>query len=264
MISVVVTSKKVAEQLEPFQSSFSQRIYVNPNYVNEKLNSCITDKMGELDASKISGDWLVEIPTGCKINLGMVQRITNTIRDAEFEEKITHVAIPTRIEMPSFNPLHGFAFVCLAIEWIWNLFENGKLYNYTDVRIIAMVTKGGSGRFLAPRRRTWRVWNENCVKKGAPSESNLVGWTPYIFRRHLHMKLWGFWVLPYITAYIMLAIPLFWGSFSAYTATIWALQSTYAYLVGKKYAKSNYTLLFALLFPIYWALFPIYLIYERN
>lgn len=264
LISVVVTSKTVADRLAPFQSQFAQRIYVNPNYVNEPINECITHKMGELDASKITGDWLVEIPSGCKLNLGMIQRIATVVRDAELEEKVTHAAIPTRIEMPSFNPLHGFVYVCLAIEWIWNLFENGKLYNYTDVRITAMVTKGGSGRFLAPRRRTWRLWNENCVKKPAPSSSNLVEWTPYMFRRHLNMKLWGLWIVPYLAAYIMLAIPFFWGAMTAYTATVWAIQSAFSIFVGKKYAKSNYTVLYGLLFPVYWALFPIYLIYERN
>jgi hypothetical protein len=259
-ISVIVRSKATAQQLEPFAKYFGDCIYVNPSQVNESVSECVTKRMGYVDESKIDGDWVVEIPNGCKINIGAMQRIQNMVGDAETQKKITHGAIPTTIEMSGVHPFYGFTLVCLAIDWIWNLLENGKLYQYTDIRITAMIKKGEKQRFLAPKRTSWRIWNKNCLQKEAPDGHIVTKWSPAIVREHLYLKYWPLWILPYLWWLLILA----WGVTNIYVATLCLFQTIYALFIGKYYAKMDYLLLNAALFPVYWTLFPIYAFYEKN
>jgi hypothetical protein len=219
---------------------------------------------------------IVEIPPNCEVKSGAFTTIKSAMKAANTKQ--THFALSPVTSLNQFSLWHGFLIVLMMIESVWNrIFERGKLINYTDVKAYFVMKKGKINYF--PEEKSGWVFNESTIPKAYAGgtcilrpfdDDNFVMWK---LHTHTNMSLIGLWIVPYSIFYFILGISwpsVLWGAisfsnvyFASYVFLVWLLEVFVSYRVGTFYISCPKRLVFSLLFPVYWFLFPYVLIYAR-
>lgn len=212
---------------------------------------------------------LIEIPPTCRLKLGALEDIHDQIKSASTNQ--THFALATSTQVHGFSIWTGFLVVLTVIEWFWNhLFERNKLIQCTDVRGRFVLRKGEKLIVPEESQASWRFWNANVMRKRYAGDTCVLKGLDIFARLHNHRYLGlGLWVVPFffvwfVSTFAWAPVVQNWSLWtSAYALTLWAIELSVAYLISGWYIRNRYNLLFAALFPLYFATFPFMLVYSK-
>lgn len=267
------------------QKYFKQIIFVHPSYVDDETsmyNGWIEDReklksvsqidfVYDLKAHSIHGDSIIEITPYCQLRPGGIEHLHAQIKASSVQE--THFGLTTDIIVRDWSLFYGFLVISQFIDWWWQrVWNRGKLYQYTDVRVRTLICKGGQ-RYLPETSFFWRVWNNGC-KSRIYGKDYAQTWAPrgygftlWYFYNHLHYR-WSWWLFPYSFFYIIYTLAG-WALIvnrnytSLYILAIYLFQTISSYFICESYMKISNGALYYLAFPIYWALFPFFLIHAK-
>lgn len=226
-----------------------------------------------LDANCI----IVEIPANCEVKQGAFSKIQNIMKSADTKQNTC--ALATTTSLPYFSIWGGFFVILQVIESIWNrIFERGKLIEYTDIKAYFLIKKGkvqyfpDNNGYLFNMGTIPKVYSDGTAVL-RPNNFSIFEFLMWRLHTHANLKLLGLWVLPYSINYFIFAIswPLIlrgafaFGDFyfASYVLLVWIVQVLFSYWISVHYIKCPKKLIYCLLFPLYWALFPWILVYAR-
>jgi hypothetical protein len=299
MLSAVIRISNFGESPEPAVKSiiankdrFKEVHFIYPSFQSEEESMYLgwkDDKinLGEhirvlfhvmLHAHLLDPDCIiVEIPPNCEMKQGAFTKIQNIMRSLDTKQNTCSLASTNSLPQGSFWV--GFFIILNVIETIWNrLFERGKLIEYTDVKAYFLLKKGkvayfpDSGGYLFNSGTVPKVYSDGTavLKQNFASVYEHLMWR---LHNHANLKLMGLWIFPYSINYFILAIS--WPAilrgaiafdnvyFASYVLLVYFVEVIFSYWIGSYYIKTPKRLVYSLLFPIYWALFPWILIYAR-
>lgn len=220
---------------------------------------------------------IVEIPPNCIVKQGAFTKIQNIMKSTDARQHTCSLASTS--SLPQWSFWVGFFVILQVIESIWNrIFERGKLIEYTDVKAYFLIKKGKTAHF--PDASGY-IFNSGTVPKVYSDGTAVLQQTfPSVYEHlmwrlhtHVNLKLLGLWVFPYFVNYFILAIS--WPAilrgaiafdsfyFASYVILVYLVEVVMSYWIGSYYIKTPKRLVYSLLFPIYWALFPWVLVYAR-
>lgn len=228
--------------------------------------------VAQLDAVHVDGQATVEINPFCDIRQGAMDELAATLKAATQYE--THLGMTTSLVLEPFSIFYGFIMVSYVIDWFWQrVWCRGKLYQSLDIRSRRIV-QIGSDRYLPPTSWTWFIRNSACIPRmyggnaaiTRSSFENGFQTVLWYFYNHAHYT-WSWWLMPFSIVWAtlcMAAYGLLLGNFgSIWIVSVWSWEIVLAYLICESYIKSNWSYIFYPLFPIYWILFPVVVMYSK-
>lgn len=212
------------------------------------------------------------IPPHACVKSGAFEMIERNMRASTVHQ--THFGVTTTKRYNKFSIFHGFLVVMLLIEWIWEILDRSKIIQTTDIKSM-FVLKKGNLKYFNEETTGWRFYNPHVIPKQYGGELAELVDAPmdHIFRNHRYMKLLGFWVFPFFWSwftlglvYVLVAYAQFRQPILLYVVTLaglWIWEFMISFVITGYYAKMPYRIVFSLLFPVYFVLFPFYLIFQR-
>jgi len=221
---------------------------------------------------------IVEIPPNCAVKQGAFNKIQNMMKSVNTKQHTCSLASTSSLPQGSFWV--GFFVILQVIESIWNrIFERGKLIEYTDVKAYFLIKKGKiaqfpeAGGYLFNSGVIPKVYSDGTAVLQQQSFASVFEYLMWRLHTHANLKLMGLWIFPYFINYFILAIS--WPAilrgaiafdsfyFASYVVLVYVMEIVISYWIGVYYIKTPRRLVYSLLFPLYWALFPWVLIYAR-
>ena len=207
-----------------------------------------------------------------------INKIQNMMKSVNTKQHTCSLASTSSLPQGSFWV--GFFVILQVIESIWNrIFERGKLIEYTDVKAYFLIKKGKiaqfpeAGGYLFNPGVIPKVYSDGTAVLQQQSFASVFEYLMWRLHTHANLKLLGLWIFPYFINYFILAIS--WPAilrgaiafdsfyFASYVVLVYLVEIIVSYWIGTYYIKTPKRLVYSLLFPLYWALFPWVLIYAR-
>lgn len=275
---VVIVNKAYSSDDKMYQGYAEDKAKIQEpiplNGDKNNMYSISVKEVPEFDVIHCNGWNVIEIPPYCEVKRGALDMIQTRLKTGSVYE--THMGVTTATILPDLSPFYGFLVVAQVIGWFWNrVWERNKLYQYTDLRVTAIIQRGKK-RFMAPSNFMWRLWNNGCIPvlyggDGAISNppSDRTGWDYVMWTLYTHQNFgFGLWIFPYSVFWITLSLAglgLLWGNItSLYILGVWFLEFVSAYLICQTYMKIPFGPVYYLFFPLYWMAFPFVLLLAKN
>lgn len=96
---------------------------------------------------KFKTPYTIQIPPRCDIYENAFNLLKEDIKASKNET--THWAVRSRVVLPGGSLFYGFFMIHALMNLLWNIWDRGKTYSYTDV-IVTSVVKNGEKIFKAP------------------------------------------------------------------------------------------------------------------
>ena len=229
----------------------------------------------KLSIDYIQSPSIVEIPAYCRFKPGGMEMVRRQIVEAP--DSVTHFALSTVTSLSDFSPFYGFLVLMEVINWIRSrILERGKLYQYNDVRI-RHVVQCGKRRYLPERQFIWRLWNNGCAWRLYGGETAVMA--PPTNRAGYDYVMWALytntsmglspWLLLFLGQWLLFLLPAWglvikWNIDSLWILGVWCIEILCTAMVTQNYMKIKAGVIFSILFPVYWILFPFTLVYAKN
>lgn len=210
---------------------------------------------------------VVEVSSDSELKLGAFETIHQEMSRAN--EAQTHFALSPDMDCGAgFSPLHGFLVIMLTIDWFWNrIFERNKLIQSYDVQA-RFILKKGKRVFLPERSFIWRFWNSSVIPKvRTHSAVTHVGDDVLqLLGTHAHQRI-GLWLFPYLAVYLVLTFSwstmILYQQMLPYAIGIWVAEIAVSFMICNGRMRTANNRLYFVLFPIYWVMYPFFLIHAR-
>ena len=277
---------RAIRSLIPLKHYFKDLVIVHRGYVDDERSmysgwvedreslSPVTIKIvAQLDAVHVDGQATVEINPFCDIRQGAMDELVATLKGANQYQ--TRMGMTTSLVLDNFSVFYGFIMVSYVIDWFWQrVWCRGKLYQNLDVQS-RRVVQVGPDRYL-PSTSVWHsfIWNNVTIPRmyggnaaiTRPSFENGFQTTLWYFYNHSHYT-WSWWIMPFSIVWMTIAMAaygLLLGNIgSMWILSVWSWEIVLAYLICESYIKCDWASAYYPLFPIYWILFPVVIIYSK-